>query len=247
MGGEWAKAVKKIFDKKYSNGRGKLVDAMKDPETRALHQEMLGKKPMKMTKMNNTMNNKMKKTQKYKKTKRGGVGEENDAISNGADAEKDATSEVVGKEKDAMSEGADAEKDAMSEGADAEKDATSNGADAVNDVTLPIGEENCRIFKTRGEIMECRNRNTRKLADSRAMQPRSKGPSPNDSKDKRSDAELFAAFKEMSRKEKEAKEISDSWKTFPSQSSTFSSTGGKRSNKNRSNKKGKKARSNRKK
>lgn len=72
MGGEWSKAVKKIFDKKYSNGRGKLVDAMKDPETKALHQEMLGKKPMNMTKMNNKMSNKMKKTQRYKKTKRGG-------------------------------------------------------------------------------------------------------------------------------------------------------------------------------
>lgn len=83
MGGEWAKAVKKIFDKKYSDGRGKLVDAMKDPETKALHQEMLGKKPMKMTKMNNKMNNKMKKTQKYKKTMRGGVDEEEDVTSNG--------------------------------------------------------------------------------------------------------------------------------------------------------------------
>jgi hypothetical protein len=72
MGGEWSKAVKKIFDKKYSNGRGKLVDAMKDPETKALHQEMLGKKPMNTTKMDKKMNNKMKKTQKYKKTKRGG-------------------------------------------------------------------------------------------------------------------------------------------------------------------------------
>jgi hypothetical protein len=45
MGGEWSKAVKMIFNKKYSNGRGKLVDAMKDPETKAVHAKMLGKKP----------------------------------------------------------------------------------------------------------------------------------------------------------------------------------------------------------
>jgi len=65
MGGEWSKAVKIIFNKKYSNGRGKLVDAMKDPETKAIHSSMLGKKPMKMeTKMN--------KTKKFKKKKMGG-------------------------------------------------------------------------------------------------------------------------------------------------------------------------------
>lgn len=73
MGGEWAKAVKMIFGKKYSNGRGKLSDAMKDPETKAIHADMLGKKPVKM---NNKMSKKMKKptrkTKKYKKTMRGG-------------------------------------------------------------------------------------------------------------------------------------------------------------------------------
>jgi hypothetical protein len=55
MGGEWAKAVKMIFNKKYSNGRGKLVDAMKDPETKKIHADMLGKKPMKKAKKNKTM------------------------------------------------------------------------------------------------------------------------------------------------------------------------------------------------
>jgi hypothetical protein len=55
MGGEWAKAVKMIFNKKYSNGRGKLVDAMKDPETKKIHADMLGKKPMKKEKKNKTM------------------------------------------------------------------------------------------------------------------------------------------------------------------------------------------------
>ena len=77
MGGEWSKAVKMIFNKKYSNGRGKLVDAMKDPETKAIHSSMLEKKPMKMeTKMNKNVNNKMNKmnkTQKFKKKMRGGT------------------------------------------------------------------------------------------------------------------------------------------------------------------------------
>jgi hypothetical protein len=47
MGKEWSMAVKKIFSKKYSNGRGKLSDAMKDPETKIVHAELLGKKPSK--------------------------------------------------------------------------------------------------------------------------------------------------------------------------------------------------------
>jgi len=81
MGGEWSKAVKMIFNKKYSNGRGKLVDAMKDPETKMVHEEMLGKNPMKMnnkTKMNKKMNNKTKMNKKMnnktnkKKMMRGG-------------------------------------------------------------------------------------------------------------------------------------------------------------------------------
>jgi len=74
MGGEWSKAVKIIFNKKYSNGRGKLADAMKDPETKALHSSMLGKKPMKPTKFMKVKNTNFKKTQKFKKGMRGGVG-----------------------------------------------------------------------------------------------------------------------------------------------------------------------------
>jgi len=75
MGGEWSKAVKIIFNKKYSNGRGKLADAMRDSETRALHSSMLGKKPMKQTKFMKVKNTNFKKTQKLKKTKRGGQGQ----------------------------------------------------------------------------------------------------------------------------------------------------------------------------
>jgi len=44
MGGEWSKAVGMIFNQKYSNGRGKLSDAMKDPATRALHAQLKGGK-----------------------------------------------------------------------------------------------------------------------------------------------------------------------------------------------------------
>ena len=51
-------AVKKIFSKKYSNGRGKLVDAMKDPETKIVHAELLGKKPSKSMTKGKTMKNK---------------------------------------------------------------------------------------------------------------------------------------------------------------------------------------------
>ena len=72
MGGEWSKAVKMIFNKKYSNGRGKLVDAMKDPETKAIHSSMLGKKPMKQTKFMKAKNMNVNKTQKFKKKMRGG-------------------------------------------------------------------------------------------------------------------------------------------------------------------------------
>jgi hypothetical protein len=73
MGGEWSKAVKIIFNKKYSNGRGKLADAMKDPETKALHSSMLGKKPMKPAKFMKVKNTNFKKTQKFKKAMRGGA------------------------------------------------------------------------------------------------------------------------------------------------------------------------------
>jgi hypothetical protein len=44
MGGEWSKAVGMIFNQKYSKGRGKLSDAMKDPATRALHEQLKGGK-----------------------------------------------------------------------------------------------------------------------------------------------------------------------------------------------------------
>jgi hypothetical protein len=47
MGGEWSKAVGMIFKQKYSNGRGKLSDAMKDPATRALHAQLKGGKTVK--------------------------------------------------------------------------------------------------------------------------------------------------------------------------------------------------------
>jgi len=58
MGKEWSMAVKKIFSKKYSNGRGKLADAMKDPETKIVHAELLGKKPSKSMTKGKTLKNK---------------------------------------------------------------------------------------------------------------------------------------------------------------------------------------------
>ena len=47
MGKEWSKAVGIIFKQKYSKGRGKLSDAMKDPATRALHAQLKGGKTKK--------------------------------------------------------------------------------------------------------------------------------------------------------------------------------------------------------
>ena len=45
MGREWSKAVGIIFNKKYK-GKGTLKDAMKDPDTRALHEELKSGKKM---------------------------------------------------------------------------------------------------------------------------------------------------------------------------------------------------------
>ena len=50
MGGEWSKAVGMIFKQKYSNGRGKLQDAMKDPETKVLHEQLKSGKKVKVGK-----------------------------------------------------------------------------------------------------------------------------------------------------------------------------------------------------
>jgi hypothetical protein len=50
MGGEWSKAVGMIFKQKYSNGRGKLQDAMKDPDTKVLHEQLKSGKKVKVGK-----------------------------------------------------------------------------------------------------------------------------------------------------------------------------------------------------
>lgn len=50
MGGEWSKAVGIIFKQKYSAGRGKLQDAMKDPETKVLHEQLKSGKKVKVGK-----------------------------------------------------------------------------------------------------------------------------------------------------------------------------------------------------
>ena len=50
MGGEWSKAVGMIFKQKYSAGRGKLQDAMKDPETKVLHEQLKSGKKVKVGK-----------------------------------------------------------------------------------------------------------------------------------------------------------------------------------------------------
>jgi hypothetical protein len=50
MGGEWSKAVGMIFKQKYSKGRGKLQDAMKDPDTKVLHEQLKSGKKVKVGK-----------------------------------------------------------------------------------------------------------------------------------------------------------------------------------------------------
>jgi len=50
MGGEWSKAVGMIFKQKYSAGRGKLQDAMKDPDTKVLHEQLKSGKKVKVGK-----------------------------------------------------------------------------------------------------------------------------------------------------------------------------------------------------
>jgi len=63
MGGEWSKAVGMIFKQKYSAGRGKLQDAMKDPETKVLHEQL---KSGKKVHANKTVKSKAKKGGRWK-------------------------------------------------------------------------------------------------------------------------------------------------------------------------------------